>query len=55
VVDVLLVLDQLTENVGEVRFAIPGGVLLAIGWLGLPAWPLVLARLVFSKPPSHRS
>jgi hypothetical protein len=33
-------------------FVIPGGVLLAIGWLGLPAWPLVLARLVFSKP--HR-
>jgi hypothetical protein len=36
-------------------FVIPGGVLLAIGWLGLPVWPLVLARLVFSKPPSHRS
>ena len=36
-------------------FVIPGGVLLAIGWLGLPVWPLVLAHLVFSKPPSHRS
>jgi hypothetical protein len=36
-------------------FVIPGGVLLAIGWSGLPVWPLVLARLVFSKPPSHKS
>lgn len=36
-------------------FVIPGGVLLAIGWLGLAVWALVLARLVFSKPPSHKS
>ena len=26
-----------------------------IGWLALPVWPLVLARLVFNKPPSFNS
>ena len=36
-------------------FVIPGGVFLAFGWLALPAWPLVLARRVFNKPPSHVS
>jgi hypothetical protein len=29
--------------------------LAAVGWLALPAWPLVLARLVFNKSPSFNS
>ena len=33
-------------------FVIPGVVIAAIAWLALPVWPLVLARLVFGKPPS---
>ena len=37
----------------QLAFVIPGVAVAAIGWLGLPAWPLVLARMVFSKPPSH--
>jgi hypothetical protein len=36
-------------------FAIPGIVLGAPGWLALPVWPLVLAHLVFNKPPSFNS
>ncbi len=34
-------------------FVIPGAALAAIGWLGLPVWPLVLARRVFNRPSSH--
>ena len=37
----------------QLAFVVPGVVIAAIGWLGLPVWPLVLARLVFSKPPLH--
>jgi hypothetical protein len=37
----------------QLAFVIPGAALAAIGWLGLPVWPLVLARTVFSKAPSH--
>jgi hypothetical protein len=33
-------------------FAIPGTVLGAISWLAFPAWPLVLARMVFGIKPS---
>jgi hypothetical protein len=37
----------------QLAFVIPGAALAAIGWLGLPVWPLALARTVFSKAPSH--
>jgi hypothetical protein len=37
----------------QLAFVIPGVALAAIGWLGLPVWPLVLARTVFSKAASH--
>jgi hypothetical protein len=37
----------------QLAFVIPGAALAAIGWLGLPVWPLVLARTVFSKARSH--
>ncbi len=37
----------------QFAFVIPGVAIAAIGWLGLPVWPLVLARTVFSKAPSH--
>jgi hypothetical protein len=37
----------------QLAFVIPGVAVAAIGWLGLPVWPLVLARMVFSEPPSH--
>ena len=40
-------------SAAQLAFVVPGAVIGAIGWLGLPVWPLVLARLVFSKPPSH--
>jgi hypothetical protein len=33
----------------QLAFVIPGVAIAAIGWLGLPVWPLVLARSVFSK------
>jgi hypothetical protein len=39
----------------QLAFVVPGVIIGAIGWLGLPIWPLVLARLVFSKPPLHMS
>jgi hypothetical protein len=39
----------------QLAFVIPGVVIGAIGWLGLPVWPLVLARLVFNKHPLHMS
>jgi hypothetical protein len=42
-------------SAAQLAFVIPGVVIGAIGWLGLPVWPLVLARLVFSKHPSHMS
>ncbi len=38
-------------SAAQLAFVIPGVVIGAIGWLGLPVWPLVLARLVFGKPP----
>jgi hypothetical protein len=37
----------------QLAFVIPGVAIAAIGWLGLPVWPLALARTVFSKTPSH--
>jgi hypothetical protein len=37
----------------QFAFVGPGVVIAAIGWLGLPVWPLVLARMVFDRPPSH--
>jgi hypothetical protein len=39
----------------QFAFVIPGLVIAAIAWLGLPVWPLVLARLVFGKLPSPKS
>jgi hypothetical protein len=36
----------------QFAFVTPGLVIAAIAWLSLPVWPLVLARLVFGKPPS---
>jgi hypothetical protein len=42
-------------SAAQLAFVVPGVVIGAIGWLGLPVWPLILARLVFSKPPSHTS
>lgn len=35
--------------------ASPGIVLGAASWLALPVWPLILARIVFNKPPSLNS
>jgi hypothetical protein len=40
-------------SAAQLAFVIPGAVIMAAAWLGLPVWPLVLARLVFSKP--HRT
>jgi hypothetical protein len=37
----------------QLAFVVPGVAIAAIGWLGLPVWPLVLARTVFGKAPSH--
>jgi hypothetical protein len=37
----------------QLAFVIPGVAVAASGWLGLPVWPLVLARMVFNRPPSH--
>jgi hypothetical protein len=42
-------------SAAQLAFVIPGVVIGAVGWLGLPLWPLVLARLVFNKHPSHMS
>ena len=36
--------------VGRVALLVPGIVLGAIGWFGLPVWPLLLARRVFAPP-----
>ena len=38
-------------SVAQLAFGVPGIVLAAASWLALPVWPLLLARLVFSKPP----
>ena len=37
-------------SVAQLAFGVPGIVLGAASWLALPVWPLLLARLVFSKP-----
>jgi hypothetical protein len=42
-------------SVAQLAFVVPGVVIGAIGWLGLPVWPLILARSVFSKPTFHMS
>jgi hypothetical protein len=42
-------------SAAQLAFVVPGIAIGAFGWLGLPVWPLVLARRVFSKPPSHIS
>jgi hypothetical protein len=39
----------------QLAFVIPGVALAAVGWLSLPVWPMVLARLVFSRTSSHVS
>jgi hypothetical protein len=39
----------------QLAFVIPGVAIAAIGWLGLPVWPLLLARTVFGKTPSQIS
>jgi len=35
----------------QFAYLLPGSVIAAIGWLGLPVWPLLTARLVFTRPP----
>jgi hypothetical protein len=40
-------------SAAQLALVVPGVVIAAFGWLGLPVWPLVLARRVFNKPPSH--
>jgi hypothetical protein len=42
-------------SAAQLAFVVPGVVIAAIGWLGLPVWPLVLARRVFNKSPSQIS
>jgi hypothetical protein len=42
-----------SDSAAQLAFVVPGAVIMAAAWLALPLWPLVLARLVFSKPPSH--
>jgi hypothetical protein len=37
-------------SVAQFAFGVPGLVLGSAGWLALPVWPLLLARLVFTKP-----
>lgn len=39
----------------QLAFVIPGVLLGSIGWLGLPVWPLLLARRVFSRPLANPS
>jgi hypothetical protein len=39
----------------QLAFVVPGAIIARFGWLALPVWPLVLARRVFNKPPSHIS
>jgi hypothetical protein len=40
-------------SAASLAFVVPGVAVGAIGWLGLPVWPLVLGRTVFNKPPSR--
>jgi hypothetical protein len=42
-------------SAAQLAFVVPGIAIGAFGWLGLPVWPLVLARRVFSKPSSQIS
>ena len=37
-------------SAAQLAFVVPGVIIGAIAWLGLPVWPLVLARLVFGNP-----
>jgi hypothetical protein len=37
-------------SVAQLAFGVPGLVLGSVSWLALPVWPLLLARLVFTKP-----
>jgi hypothetical protein len=37
-------------SVAQLLFAVAGGVLGGLSWLALPVWPLLLARLVFTRP-----
>jgi hypothetical protein len=39
-------------SAAQLAFVVPGVIIAAPGWLALPVWPLVLARRVFSKPPT---
>jgi hypothetical protein len=39
----------------QLAFVIPGVAIAAVGQLSLPVWPIVLARLVFSRTSSHMS
>ena len=38
-------------SVAQLAFVVPGVLLGSVGWLGLPIWPLLLARHVFISPP----
>lgn len=40
-------------SVAQLAFALPGIVIGSVGWLALPVWPWLLARLVFGKSASH--
>ena len=40
-------------SVAQLAFGVPGIVLGAASWLALPVWPLLLARLVFSRSRSE--
>lgn len=40
-------------SAAQLAFVVPGLLIGALGWLGLPLWPLVLARRVFHKDPQH--
>jgi hypothetical protein len=42
-------------STAQLAFVVPGLIIAAPGWLAFPVWPLVLARRVFNKPPSHIS
>jgi hypothetical protein len=42
-------------STAQLAFVVPGLVIAAPGWLAFPVWPLILARRVFNKFPSHGS
>jgi len=42
-------------SAAQLAFVVPGAAVVAVGWLALPVWPLLLARRVFSKASSHIS